>query len=190
MRISNVVISCLSSVAVALAACNAPPAVGEGSGDLTGASGDRQTPKGTDKSDSGTTPPGTTSDSGTTTPPATGSGVCAGKVDADSCFTCCEESTPAIVAAVDAEDAIDEKWKTCACASSRCAAACKTDYCSANADADDDPVAGSACETCLDDNTDDCDAQFDPEYEALEKTPGYVAWEKCDADSLCDSLPE
>jgi len=193
MRLSAVVITCASTV-VLVTACGAPSLPG---GDDDTATGDQSaTAPGGSKTDAaanapgtGTTdPPATTTDGGTTTP---ATNACGAKPDQDACYECCEDSTAEISAAVDAEEAIDLEWKQCACASSRCATACATDYCAAGADPGDDPVAGSACETCLDSSkTDACDDLTDPKYEALEQSAGYVAWEKCDADSKCSTLPE
>ena len=114
--------------------------------------------------------------------------TCGAKPDQDTCYTCCEELTAETKAAAAAEAALDKKWQQCACVPGKCATECATDYCAG--DPSEDATAGSACEKCLDDKTDDCDAQTDADYAALEATPGYIAWEKCDADSKCVTKPE
>jgi hypothetical protein len=123
-------------------------------------------------------------------PAAGGTGVCAGKANSEACYSCCEASTPEIVAAAQAMKEITAKWQQCACAANKCATACATDYCRAGADPDSDVAEGSACEKCLDEQVPDCDAAEEAAEDALEKSPGFNAWEKCDEDAKCEAMEE
>jgi len=198
MRFNYVIAFSASIIGLVAMGCSAAPV-------STGETSQEQNPNGPagggkTSSSGGTTSGGTSSggtSSGGTSSGSSGAssggssgepaGACGAKAGQDACYECCETLTPEIEAAVAAEEKLDLQWQQCACAAARCAAACATDYCTM--DPSDDATPGSACEACLDDNTDDCDAQTDADYEKLESSPGYLAWEKCDADSKCESKP-
>jgi hypothetical protein len=191
MRTISISVVCASSILVVLVGCSSAPAGSTLPGDQ-GSQSDPTKPstptkKNGDPGSNENNPNPNTNGDGGTAPTTT----CGAKATQDACYECCEAVSSDVSAAVKAEEAIDLEWQQCACAAARCGTACATDYCAPGADPSDDATPGSACEACLDGTkTDACDDQTDPKYEALEKTPGYVAWEKCDLDSKCASLPE
>lgn len=124
----------------------------------------------------GTTDAGTTPvDSGpvsTTPPPNT---ACAGASTANACFQCCEQQAPGGV------QKLNMFWDDCACAPTRCGAACAQSWCAGFF-----PNQGDACDDCLNQVAPTCDAQADAACNADATCAMLLA---CDQGSACASKP-
>lgn len=189
MKMSTIVTVLSSSFAFVMFACSAPPSGLDNAGKSEDETTDEKAEPDATETKTGTKPgttagatkPGTTTPNTSTTP--AGSGTCSTETTSDACWTCCEDKVPAIVAAV---KEIDKKWQQCACEASRCAAACGTDYCQADPTGD---ATTTACETCLEANTDDCDTAEDAAWTELEAKPIYEPADACAEAAACDAKP-